>query len=67
MSTSKKTVNYQRLYQELEDILKQLQVGELDIDQAVKAHERGMFILDQLRKYIEETDNKVKKIKANFA
>lgn len=61
------TPSYQKLNAELENLLIELQSGELDIDEAVKKYQRGMEIVKALQKYLKEAENKVKKVKADFS
>lgn len=58
--------NYQQLSAELEEILAKLQSADLDIDDAVKAYERGMAIAEELELYLKDAENKITKIKASF-
>lgn len=62
-----KEINYQKLRAELDEIVESLQTTEADIDGAVIKYERGMEILKQLESYLKTTENKVKKIKADFS
>lgn len=55
--------DYQALNAELESILAELEAGNLNIDQALKQYERGMFVVKELQKYLKLAENKVKKIK----
>lgn len=64
--TDKKAINYQAQNSELETILARLQSGELDIDEALVQYSRGMAIIEELRKYLKEAENKVTKIKQKF-
>lgn len=64
MTTAKK--NYQTMSAELDTILVSLQTGELDIDEATKAYERGIQLVGQLEKYLKTAENKVISIKASF-
>ncbi len=57
---------YQELNSELENILVKLQSDSLDIDEAVKLHERGTIIVKELEAYLKNAENKVAKIKASF-
>ncbi|MBI1856684.1 exodeoxyribonuclease VII small subunit [Candidatus Saccharibacteria bacterium] len=50
----------------MEDILVKLQSDSLDIDEAVKLHERGTIIVKELEAYLKNAENKVAKIKASF-
>lgn len=58
--------NYQNLSSELESILARLQSADLDIDEAVKAYERGMTIAKELEVYLKTAENKITKIKADL-
>jgi exodeoxyribonuclease VII small subunit len=61
-----KSVSYQKLSAELDTVLGKLQGSELDVDEAVKAYERGVEIVGQLEAYLKAAENKVTKIKASF-
>lgn len=58
-----KKIDYRKLTEELENILTNLQSDDLDIDEAVKAYERGMAVADELETYLKEAENKVTKLK----
>lgn len=64
MATSK--TNYQDLSRELDEILAKLQSSELDIDEALKAYERGMVVAKQLEDYLKTAENKITKLKTNW-
>ncbi len=64
MTTKKPT--YQQLNSELEAVLNRLQTGDLDIDEALAAYERGMELVKQLQVYLQEAENKITKLKASF-
>lgn len=59
-------INYQKLSQELDTILSQLQSDDFDIDEALKLYERGTAITKQLESYLKTAENKVTKLKASF-
>jgi exodeoxyribonuclease VII small subunit len=61
-----KQPSYQDLNSELETVLAQLQSGDLDIDEATAAYERGMKLVQQLETYVKEAENKITKVKASF-
>lgn len=63
---SKQNVDYAKLSEELDEIISSMQSGDVDVDQAVKKYERGMEIAKQLEQYLQEAENKVKKVKASF-
>ncbi len=60
-----KPVNYQKLNSELEQILAQMQSGELDIDESIKLYERGQKIVKELQTYLKATENKISKVQAS--
>lgn len=53
---------YQQLSQELDTILAQLQSGDLDIDEALIAYDKGQKIIKQLQAHLDAAENKVKKV-----
>lgn len=55
-------IDYQALSAELEEILGRLQSGDLQIDEALKAHERGQKIIAQLQMYLKTAENSIKKL-----
>jgi len=57
-----KDKRYQVLNAELDKVLAQLQSGELDIDEATKAYERGMELVEELEKYLQTAENKIRKL-----
>jgi exodeoxyribonuclease VII small subunit len=60
-----RSTNYRQLNDELNDLLEELQGGDIDIDDAVTKYERGMKIVGELKQYLKDTHNKVTKITAN--
>ncbi len=65
MATNK-AKTYQELSRELDDVMRQLQAEDIDIEAAVRAYERGMTIVAELEKQLKTAENKVKKIKLQF-
>ncbi len=66
MATPKKPLNYERLKNELDNILAELQSDDLDIDQALKHYERGLELIKQLEKYLDTAENTVHELKTRF-
>jgi exodeoxyribonuclease VII small subunit len=62
-----KDVDYQKLNQELEVLLNDLESGSGDVDKAIAKYQRGMEIVKQLEAYLKTAKNKVQKIKADLA
>ena len=63
---AKKTNNYSKLSNDLDDIISKLQEGNLDIDEATKTYEIGMELIRKLEQHLKTVQNKVTKIKSNF-
>ena len=63
---SNKVPTYQQLRTELDAIVQQLQTGDLDIDGATQAYERGILLLKKLEQYLATAENKITKLKADF-
>lgn len=54
--------DYQSLNEELQTILTSIQSGDLDIDEALKAYQRGQAIIKELETQLRTAENKVNKI-----
>lgn len=61
-----KKIDYQGLSSELEQILERLQSGELSIDEAMPAYERGMQLIKELEAYLKTAENRVTEIQAKL-
>jgi exodeoxyribonuclease VII small subunit len=59
-------IDYKKLSSELDQVLDKLQNADLDVDEAVKAYERGMEIAKNLETYLKKAENKVTKVKADW-
>jgi exodeoxyribonuclease VII small subunit len=62
-----KTHTYADLQQELDSVLSALQQDDIDVDEALKAYERGMQVIKQLEAVLKNAENKVIKIKKDFS
>lgn len=62
---SKKT-DYKTLSTDLDEILNRLQSADLNVDEAVALYERGMKIAQELESYLQDAENKVSKVKADW-
>lgn len=58
-----KPVNWRELNEELDSIVEQLQAGELDIDEAIKLHARGVKIVAELEDYLTNAKNEIEHLK----
>ncbi len=62
--TTKK--DYKTLNDELESILDKLQSGELSIDEAMPAYERGVALVKEIEKQLTSAQNKVTELQAKL-
>lgn len=58
------STGYKELSEELDQVMADLEGGQLDIDQAVTAYERGLAIVRELETYLKQAENKVSELKA---
>jgi exodeoxyribonuclease VII small subunit len=61
-----KQPDYQKLHDELEDILEKLQSGALSIDEAMPAYERGLTVVKELESFLETAQNRVAELQAKL-
>jgi exodeoxyribonuclease VII small subunit len=54
---------FRELSQQLEEVLAQLQTDDIDVDEALKLHEKGTKLLDQLEKRLAGAEHKVKSLR----
>jgi len=55
--------SYKSLNAELEVIIEDLQSNNLDIDRVLTQYERGVNIIDELEKYLNQAENRLTKVK----
>lgn len=68
MSSKKaKSFDYGNKMKALEDLLESIESDELDVDAAIKRFEEGMKLVDELEQYLTTAENKIEKIKQQFA
>ena len=61
-----KQPTYKQLKQELDMVLENLQQDDIDVDEALKAYERGMELIKQLKLVLKDAENKITKLKTKF-
>jgi exodeoxyribonuclease VII small subunit len=61
-----KKTDYQTLNKELEAVLQKLQGGELTIDEALPAYERGVELVALLEKQLTTAQNRVTELQAKL-
>lgn len=58
----KKTKSYKELTEQLEEVLKELEGGELSVEEAMKKYEEGVSLTKDLLHILEKAEAKVKMI-----
>jgi exodeoxyribonuclease VII small subunit len=58
---AKNSFDYRKKASELEDIVAKLQNPDIQIDEAVKLHALGLKLVDELEKYLDQTEIIVRK------
>lgn len=66
MAKNKENQTYLGLKQELDEVLDSLQREDIDIDEAMKAYERGMELVTLLEAQLKLAENKIVKLKTKF-
>ena len=66
MSKNDEKSDFAEKFSELEEIVSWFDGDVQDIDESLAKFERGAKLSQELRKYLEETENKVTKIKEKF-
>jgi exodeoxyribonuclease VII small subunit len=55
-------LTFEEAYQQLEEIVSQLEQGDLPLDQSLALHERGQKLADHCARKLDEAELKVKEI-----
>lgn len=61
------TPTYQELSEQLDELLAKLQQPDCDVDEAAGLYEAALKTISAMEKHLETAQNKVAKIKADFA
>lgn len=59
-------VSYRELSDKLEQVMLQLQSGDLSLDEAIKQYEVGAKLITQMQTELQKAENKIEKIKAGL-
>lgn len=65
MTTSPDRMSFEDALRELEQIVEQLERGEVSLDDAVTAYERGALLKQQCQQRLDEARLKVEKIRSS--
>jgi len=55
-----KKINYEQSVKRLEDIIKQLEEGELPLEQSIELFTEGIGLVKTCNNYLEEAEEKIK-------
>ncbi|WP_400240469.1 exodeoxyribonuclease VII small subunit [Methanomethylophilus alvi] len=62
MSEEVDKMSFEDSMKALEDLVKQLESGELDLDKSLEVYERAVVLRDHCKKILDESDRKVQTI-----
>lgn len=62
MSEDMEGMSFEESMKALEDLVRQLESGELDLDKSLEVYERAVALRDRCRKILDESDRKVQTI-----
>ena len=63
---SSNKVSFSKSYSELQKIVEWFEKGDVDLEEGVKKFEEGIALVQDLKKYLNNVENKVKQIKIKF-
>lgn len=55
-------MGFEECIKALEEIVKELESGELDLDKSIDKYERAVVLRDRCKKILEESERRVRKI-----
>lgn len=67
MSKKDEKLNLEKAFKELEKITADLQAEDLDLETAIEKFERGLALSEQLKKRLNEIENRIETIKLKFS
>lgn len=62
MSEDMEGMSFEESMMALEDLVRQLESGELDLDKSLEVYERAVALRDRCRRILDESDRKVQTI-----
>lgn len=62
---AKKVKNYKELTEQLEEVLNELESGELSVEESMKKYEEGVSLTKELLHILEKAEAKVKMIQSD--
>lgn len=64
--TDKTDSSYQRLREQLDEVVLKLQDPDCDVDHAVDLYEQALKLIAQLEKHLEKVENRITKVQSDF-
>jgi len=64
---TEKKFNFSEAYKEIEEIGTWFQKESIDLDEAIKKYERGLFLISKCKDRLKETENKLKEIQTQYS
>lgn len=58
-----KKENIEVLMKQIENIIEELESGELDLDESIKKYESGLFLIEKCKKILKESKLKIETLK----
>lgn len=58
-----KKENIETLMKQIENIIDELESGEIDLDESIKKYESGMFLIEKCKKILKESKLKIETVK----
>ncbi|KKR48741.1 MAG: Exodeoxyribonuclease 7 small subunit [Candidatus Magasanikbacteria bacterium GW2011_GWC2_40_17] len=66
MSAKTNKINFAKAYNDLQKTVEWFEKGNVDLEEGVKKFEEGIILVQELKKYLGNIENKVKQIKIKF-
>jgi exodeoxyribonuclease VII small subunit len=66
MAKVQQSKNYKQMADELAGLIEWFDGSNFNLDEAVVKYEQAMRLLDEMEKYLEKSQNKIKKISVEF-
>ena len=63
MAKKEKNTTFEENLKQLEDIVEQLEWGEVDLEKSVELYEKGMILKNQCESKLKKIETQIKKIK----
>lgn len=64
--TEKESANYQKMYSDVEAIIKEVSNPEVDLDSLVEKVDRGYALIKNMKQRLEETKKKIETLRTEF-